>query len=566
VTRRARWAAAVGAVAAVAALPVVAFRPLPTTGPAPSDGYARLSGIVHAHTTLSDGGGRPEEVVQAAAREGLQFLVLTDHNTLAAKPLEGYQQGVLVVVGTEISTDAGHLLGIGIPDPGYRFSGDVRDGLEDIQELGGIAFAAHPLSPKDGLRWTAWDLPGPWGVEVLSNDSEWRTASRARLAETAALYLLNPRYALLRDLTAPREVLSRWDRLLAERPCPGIAGADAHGRLPVLGFSLPVPSYRAVFGLAQTHVLLHDPPVGDAEADRGALVAALQAGHAYIGVDSLASAREFSFLASRGDESWTMGDTVPGGPHLTLRAGGRMPQGATVRLLKDGQPWAEGAGAVERSEVPNGIYRVEVSVRGFEVPWVLSNAISVVDHESEEARALRATLEKEATAPAPALLVDPPGRTSFHPEHDPGSSIAEPLWDPRGGPEGAPSLRLAFALSGKATGTWCALVDREPRDWTGRHGLVLSVKADGEYRFWLQVRDVNPASTEDGLEWWFASVRARKEWTRVALPFSRFRSISAVSDGRLDLDKVRAVVAMVDPSCLPPGSRGTILLSGLGVY
>ena len=83
---------------------------------------------------------------------------------------------MLVLVGSELSTTAGHLLGLGIADPGYRFSGEARDGLDDIRDLGGCAFAAHPTSPRDDFRWTGWDLPGPWGLELLNGDSEWRRA------------------------------------------------------------------------------------------------------------------------------------------------------------------------------------------------------------------------------------------------------------------------------------------------------------------------------------------------------------------------------------------------------
>ena len=358
---------------------VILWRPRPVFGDAPSDGYVRLAGIVHVHTSDSDGAGTPEAVVEAAVRAGLQFLVLTDHNTLAAKPIEGYQGGLLVVVGTEVSTSAGHLLGLGIPDPPYRFSGDILDVLGDIHDMGGIAVAAHPLSPRSDLLWTGWNLPGGWGLEVLSDDSEWRSAGWPRLLRAGALYGLNPRYALLRDLAPPKDVLARWDTILAHRNCPGLAGADAHGRIPVAGKSLPFPPYEALFGLVQNHVVLARPLSGDGPSDVGAVVAALGSGHSYIGVDALAPARDFSFVAERGAERYTMGDSVPTGPGITLRAGGRMPKGTRLRLLKNGVPIGDDEGPLERREVGPGIYRVEARVGNWEVPWIITNAISVVD-------------------------------------------------------------------------------------------------------------------------------------------------------------------------------------------
>ena len=149
-------------------------------GAAPEDGFTRVSGVVHVHTTLSDGGGTPEEVAQAAKRAGLRFVFITDHNNLDAKSFEGEHDGVLVLVGTEISTTAGHLVGLGMPDPVFRFSGDALDALDDVRRLGGVAFAAHPLSPRADFRWTGWDLPGPWGMELVNGDSQWRSAGWPR--------------------------------------------------------------------------------------------------------------------------------------------------------------------------------------------------------------------------------------------------------------------------------------------------------------------------------------------------------------------------------------------------
>nr|MBP9947957.1 PHP domain-containing protein [Vicinamibacteria bacterium] len=128
------------------------WRPLAVVGTPPSDGYTRVAGIIHVHTTLSDGGGTPDEVIRAAQAAGLGFLVITDHNNAAAKSFEGYHGGVLVIVGSELSTTAGHMLGIGIAAPTYRFSGDAQDGLDDIHDLGGFAVAAHPFSPRDDFR------------------------------------------------------------------------------------------------------------------------------------------------------------------------------------------------------------------------------------------------------------------------------------------------------------------------------------------------------------------------------------------------------------------------------
>ena len=127
------------------------------------------------------------------------------------------------------------------------------------------------------------------------------------------------------------------------------------------------------------------------------------------------------------------------------------------------------------------------------------------------------------------------------------------------GPEGTPALKLAFRL-GEPTAaqpfTWCALVNRQARDLSGYAGLRFRIRGDGEYRIWVQVRDVNPASADEGLEWWLASARTSREWREVLLPFSRFRTINKRSDGRLDPAQTRAIVFVLDEASVKVGDAG----------
>ena len=204
-------------------------------------------------------------MIAAARTAGLAFVAITDHNNLDAKPLEGYRDGVLVLVGSELSTPAGHVLGLGLDrDPPFRFNGDALDAMQDVERLGGTAFAAHPFSARADLRFTAWDTPGPWGIELLNGDSEWRRAG-PRLLPVLLLYRLNPGYALLRGTSTPDEALARWDEMLKQRDVVGLAGADAHSRLPLTRRrSLRFPSYEALFSLFRLHVVLDRPLSGDA--------------------------------------------------------------------------------------------------------------------------------------------------------------------------------------------------------------------------------------------------------------------------------------------------------------
>jgi hypothetical protein len=574
--RRWRWRlvllAAVVLLAAYA-LVFALWTPLPLVGEPPADGYGRVSGVVHVHTILSDGGGTPQEVIRAARTAGLDFVAITDHNTLAAKPFEGLHDGVLVIVGVEISTVLGHLLALGIDEaPAYRFSRGGLNDLEDVRDLGGFSFAAHPFSSREDLRWTGWALPGPWGLELINGDSEFRRAG-PRLLLAVGLYRLNPRHALLRGLGAVDETLARWDEMLAERDVVGIYGADAHSRLPVTrSWALRFPSYEAIFSLLQTHVLLERPlSGGDGDADLAAILEALRRGRFYIGLDALAPADGFSFtVEDGGGERWTMGERVHARGDLRARAGGRVPEGARLILYRDGQALEEAVESLDAALPGPGVYRVEARVEGWPVPWVITNPIFVFDETTFERRDAAAAWPPPPPPPSEVRnLARLPGSPAFNPEFDPTSWMDTSAVDPTGGPEGEPALRLAFRLAGPSAEqpfTWCALVNRQPRDLEGWSGLHFRLRADGVYRVWVQVRDENPASADDGEEWWLASVKTSKEWREIQLPFSRFRTINERTDGRLDPDKTRALVFVLDHAAVEPGTEGTIWIADLGVY
>ena len=73
---------------------------------------------LHAHTTVSDGGDSPSELVATAARAGIATLAVTDHDNdagCAEAEEAGARKGVEVIRGVEISCDVE-----GIAASGYR--------------------------------------------------------------------------------------------------------------------------------------------------------------------------------------------------------------------------------------------------------------------------------------------------------------------------------------------------------------------------------------------------------------------------------------------------------------
>jgi hypothetical protein len=246
-----------------------------------------------------------------------------------------------------------------------------------------------------------------------------------------------------------------------------------------------------------------------------------------------------------------------------------MPSGTRVVILKDGQPVAEDVDGVEAPGVP-GVYRAEAYVPGWSIPWVVTNPIYVFDGAAAARRAAAARMREEPTVPESAQVLDAfDGTTGFSPGSDSSTRQNRDVVDAKGGTAGSGAARIAFHLgvpTADHPDVFAALVDRTPRDLSGRKGLTLALRGDGVYRFWVQVRDANPRSRDGGTEWWFASLKTSPEWRRLAVPFDRLRSINPDTDGKLDLDQVRELVFVLDKGSVKPGTSGTIWVDDLGVY
>src|SRR3954468_6173565 len=70
-----------------------------------------LTCVIHVHPNHSDGSGTVAQIARAARRAGIDVVLLTDHDTLAAKRAgeERWYDDVLVLVGEEVSpTDRDH--------------------------------------------------------------------------------------------------------------------------------------------------------------------------------------------------------------------------------------------------------------------------------------------------------------------------------------------------------------------------------------------------------------------------------------------------------------------------
>ncbi len=382
-------AAVLAAAFLLMALPLPA-RPIALPPSASQTPTAR--GSFHIHTNRSDGSGSPDDAAAAAARAGLNFIVLTDHGDGTRKPdAPQYRAGVLVIDAVELSTQAGHYIAIGLPQAPYPLRGEARDVVADVRRLGGFGIVAHPDSAKPGLRWHDWNAEFD-GMEWLNADTEWRDESRPQLARALARYPFRPAETLASLLDRPDATLERWDAITQRRPVVALAGADAHARAGWMdddvdgyrrGWFLRIPSYDASFRTFAMRVALDRPLTNDAAADAAHIIAALKRGAVYSAIDAIASPAAFEFSASSPGHRINQGDVFNDtAATLTFTARTNATTGGVIVLRKDGRILTQNPlPALVYETAGEGTYRVEVYLSSGPgdppIPWIVSNPIYV---------------------------------------------------------------------------------------------------------------------------------------------------------------------------------------------
>ena len=253
-------------------------------------------GDLHAHTLHSDGRWDVPDLAGWARSRGLDFMTLSDHNTVSGQAQLRSLAGddLLVMGGMELTTHAGHALALGGGDWHEWRSGPATGKTMpmlagEIMSSGALFVIAHPMSPGDpectGCRWEFADMmPGPARIVEIWNGGPWSDYNEDGLA----LY---------------RRWLSEGHRLVAT------AGSDNHGRGPGDGET----------GFNHVHA---------EELSEAAILAAIRAGRNY-----LSSGPRLILSATQSD-----GTEIPMGGETDASATARIawstgPQPLTLRLF-----------------------------------------------------------------------------------------------------------------------------------------------------------------------------------------------------------------------------------------
>jgi len=354
------------------------------------------SGAVHIHSVYSDGTGKIEDIAKAAYDSDLDFIMMTDHNTMKPKQ-DGYEKwlcNVMVITGYEVNDmhNKNHYLTFGLDEVIGTYqvldNGELgcklpaKEYVKLIKEKGGIGFLAHPDEERNHLPqhpsypWTD-ETDDYTGIEIWNHMSEWIEG----MDEANKLdRFLHP----LKSINSPSaKTLNRWDKASLKRHITGIGGVDAHAlKQNVLGFfEVEIFAYKVLFKSIRTHVLIEKPlnknDKKNFESDKKQILDALRNGKCFIANHYHGNAKGFRFFAELRGITSNTGDTITAnGENIILRA--LVPKECKIKLIHNGKTIDEKKGMNATWDAKeNGVYRVECWMN--DKGWIFSNHIRVTN-------------------------------------------------------------------------------------------------------------------------------------------------------------------------------------------
>ncbi len=294
-------------------------------------GPAWFRGDLHTHTAHSDGQCPSQTgkmvpcpvffTVQAAARRGLDFVAITDHNASSQydvmRELQPYFDKVLLIPGREITTFQGHINFLGSTDfIDFRLGGktvrNMNELLESARRVGAITSVNHPMDPSGEICLGCGFTPStPVNMRLL-------TAVEAVNGGSERTGISN---------------LPFWDKQL-DRGCrlTGIGGSDNHRPMQPLDQVGSVGSPTTVVYATELSV--------------PAILDGIRAGHVFLDVQGTRN-RMLVVKAQTARETVQAGDLLNAKRGEAVRFEARIAaaRGGTLEWIEDGRQSASSGGS-----------------------------------------------------------------------------------------------------------------------------------------------------------------------------------------------------------------------------
>ncbi|AFU97377.1 hypothetical protein M5M_00710 [Simiduia agarivorans SA1 = DSM 21679] len=284
---------------------------------------------LHTHSTASDGILSPESLVSSAARAGVQFLALTDHDTqqgIAAARIRAQEEGITLIPGLELSCvwrgRGVHVVGLGIDPTSDVMRVRLAAMATARAERAGLiarALARAGLSDENTIYQRA--------LALADGGSVGRPHFARALVELGKVKSLNQAFKKYLGAGKPGDIKQAFPELV-----DGVAWLNEASGVAVLAHPLK-------YNLTRTKLreLLAD------FADAGG-----QAVEVISGVQAVADTRDMLQLAQAAGLAGSLGSDfhVPEQGWQALGCAGELPAGITpVWQLAELAPWVQGARA-----------------------------------------------------------------------------------------------------------------------------------------------------------------------------------------------------------------------------
>jgi hypothetical protein len=338
-------------------------------------------GALHIHTHYSDGSGTITDVARAAQQAGLEWIIITDHDTLDGRHEQGWYDRVLTLIDQEITPFHNHFLALNLD---HVVSNTLlpQQFIDETYDSGGFGIIAHPDEQryndfKGIYRWDDWNINSPTrnsgrsvGIELWNFMSDWSEQLTPTNKEWSYLF---PRSVLKGPTKA---TIEWWDSLnMAGKRTFGVWGVDVHAFLRPSPFGrLQVFPYRWAFHTLTTYLWLPERLSNNFTSAMRMVYGALAQGRSYMVNRLDGECPDLAFYAFRGAERWYAGDiaSLRQGP-ITLKID--LGVNAEVRLIHNGQVKLQANRAILTTINESGVYRVEAVKKS--LPWVYSNPMYI---------------------------------------------------------------------------------------------------------------------------------------------------------------------------------------------
>lgn len=338
-------------------------------------------GAFHVHSCYSsDAEGDVEEIMAAANDAGLDFVLLTDHDTLQAAE-DGHEKwhgSCLLIVGAEVTPSQNHYIVVGhgaLEGLDTLKDRPTQEIIDTVRKAGWFGSIAHPkftVPEKYGggtYSWTDWSVHSVGGIAIWNLLADWNRALESGKADPVEMAENLPAW-----LTGPDpEVLKRWDELLKKGRVSGIGEVDNHRQLKRYGgVEIPVFPHEKAFRTITNHVLLEEPLARQPARAKEQVVTALARGRSFVVLENEEDASEFSLIVEHDEGTAGPGDEFQAGEEDELFVS--LPIEANIRLIRNGEIAREVHSFEMVSRLPGpGVYRVEVRLG--DRPWIFSNPV-----------------------------------------------------------------------------------------------------------------------------------------------------------------------------------------------